>query len=707
MNYNSFKFIIWVVILSAVLLVPSNARGEEIIYQGITIAPSYSYYLSGRTDRVRGYIIRIDNVKSLKKPGLVLLANELDLEGEAYVVINDNSYDIPEVPGGLLGKIVVPLNREHLKEGINEIEYFMRTNSNGYEVLDTRIEKVIENKAKVVGQTYRVLARGREPTIKDFDFVMGYKNEYKRKEKDVPEWANRGIRFYRAGIDFEHLDRMFEMFKEAHINLIAVGIPRSKDSEEYIKIKNFIDRCHSNGIKVTSFHSLGGINLRSVIMNPELENWLSIDEYGMFRWRQTGKVFLADINNKEYKNEMLKEAEIAIDIGVDEIYYDYAIGGVGDVVMFFSEVRELCKKKGKNLSIYGNCKGNILVDDMCDITKSEGTEEAGVWDGKWVHNIAQSRFYYSAGDGWKLYRSKYEGADPGVPNPGARDVREGMKYGWKRPIAEAYAFQSHFAIAEAGEKLRGGWILKNNNLAMDIWNGICQYYGFIDENEELYNDVSTLSKVGLLAPPQIPSFEVSLKRVPLYNALAELNVMYDVLLLPRINIDMLKRYKAIVIADIPWVSEYQLKIIQEYVKNGGKIYTVGSSNELRELANIYSPLSLVDEIEKEATRNEFLSNIRNLSGEPLVTVVGAKYVLANVVKKKNTDRIILHFVNYSNPVENLNVKVNLEGFIDEINNTRFLSPDNVPKELKNLIVNGDKAEFTLPKLDLYNIVVIN
>jgi hypothetical protein len=210
-----------------------------------------------------------------------------------------------------------------------------------------------------------------------------------------------------------------------------------------------------------------------------------------------------------------------------------------------------------------------------------------------------------------------------------------------------------------------------------------------------------------LAPPQIPSFEVSLRRVPLYNALAELNVMYDVLLLPRINIDILKRYRAILIADIPWISESQLKVIKEYVKNGGKIYTVGSSDELRELADIYSPVSIVDEIEKEAKRNEFLSNIGNLSGKPLISVAGSKYVLANVVKKKNEDEIILHFVNYSETVSNLNVKVNLEGFIDEINNIYLLSPDSTPKELNNLIVNGDKAEFTIPRLDIYSLVVID
>ena len=698
----------WIIVFVIVCMIFSCARNKKRFYQGITVSPSYSYDMSGRTDRVKGYIIKIDDIKTLKDPCLLLLAKGLDKD-EAYVDVNGNKYDIPPIASGLLGKIVIPLNIEYLKEGINEIEYFKKLNSDGYEILDSRIQLVKEVSARVVGQTYRKAARGRPASISDFDFIISYKHEYKRKESDVPEWVNRSIRFYRAGIDFDRLDRMFEMFKEAHINLVAVGIPSNKGSEEYKRVKDFIGRCHKNGIRVTSFMSLGGINLRRVVMNPEIKSWISRDEYGELRWRRRGGTYLANLNNKDYRNEVLRRAVLAIDAGVDELYYDWAIGGTGEVMSFFSDVRDLCKKKGKNLSIYGNCKGNILVDEVCDITKSEGTTEAGVWDGKWVHNVAQSRFYYAAGYGWKPYRSKYEGADPGVPNPGAHDVRNGMKCGWKRPIAEASAFQSHFAIAEAGRKLREGWVLKNNKLAMDIWKDICQYNKFLDKNEEFYTNVSIVSKVGLLAPPLIPSFEVSLKRVPLYNALAEMNLMYDVLLLPRIDMDMLKRYKAIVIPDIPWVDKPQLKVIEDYKKGGGKIYTIGSSENLKRLATVYSPPSVCQEIEKETTRKEFLNNIEKLSGEPLITLKGAKYVIANIVKKKGTDRIILHFVNYSESVENVRVQVNLEGFVDRISkeNIRLLSPDQVPKEVKGLSIKGKKVEFTIPKLEIYNVVVIN
>ena len=52
-----------------------NAQDQvDSYYQGITIAPTYSYHLSGRTDRVKGYLIKIDDISILKNPGLVILA---------------------------------------------------------------------------------------------------------------------------------------------------------------------------------------------------------------------------------------------------------------------------------------------------------------------------------------------------------------------------------------------------------------------------------------------------------------------------------------------------------------------------------------------------------------------------------------------------------------------------------------------------------
>ncbi|UCE08254.1 MAG: hypothetical protein JSW07_09625, partial [bacterium] len=564
----------------------------------------------------------------------------------------------------------------------------------------------------LIGQTYHLLARGKPSSIRDFDFVFNYKGDNKRLEKDIPDWARRGkINFYRAGIDWDHLERMFEMFKEAHINLVATGIPADKNSEDYRRVKGFIDRCHSLGIHITAFNSLGSIRFRNFLLHPESEKWISRDEYGALRWRgEKGGSYAADLQNDDYrKNDLLKRAEIQIDAGVDELYYDWAIGGTGDVLKFFAEVRELAEKKGKNISIYGNCKGNILADEVCDLTKSEGTTEAGVWNGKWVHNIAQARFYYASGDGVKPYRSKYEGADPGVANPGAFDVRDGMKCGWKKPIAEASAFQSHFAIAETGDKLLSGWIHKDNPLAMEIWEGICQYYSFLNEHRDLYTTVSCVSKIGIIAPPHIPSFEVSLTRESLYNALAEMNIMYDVLLLHRLTSEMLSHYKAVIIPNIPWVEANQLAAIKSYKKSGGKIYTIGSMGALQQFADDISSADIFLRLYEKGVREELRNKIKNLEGEPLISLTNAGYVAANVVQKNGTDRFILHFVNYDKPLENVRVRVNLDEYPIKLNKNKIkmLSPDMVPQQVQEISVKGNTAEFVLPVLNIYDVVILN
>jgi hypothetical protein len=712
------------------------SKPAKAFYQAYVVAPSYEYELSGRKDRVKGYVIKVDAPERLSSPGLVVLVSGV-APGEGRVTVNGHTYDLPALMGetagparnteknqpgkegwysfssgdDIIGKVVIPLTPTHLQAGLNEIEFFKSSDADGYEVVDAGLESVLQTAPTLIGQTYHLLGRGRGATIRDFDFAFNYRSEKKRSLEDIPAWARRGkVNFYRAGIDWAHLDRMFEMFEEAHINLVATHVPMDTSSEEYRRVKAFIDRCHANNIRVTAFNSVGGIGLRDVLMHPEKQSWISRDEFGNLRWRSPNDTFAADLQNEDYRrNVLLKQAAIAIDAGVDELYYDWSIGGTGDVIHFLDEVRQLAASKDKNISIFGNCKGNILVDEVADLTKTEGTSEAGVWNGKWVHNIAQARFYYASGYGVKSYESKYEGADPGVPNPGAHDVRDGMKVGWRKPIAEASAFQSHFAIAEAGQKLLHGWIMKDNPTAVQTWGEISRYFSFLSDHQNLYTDVACVSKVGVVSPPHIPSFEVTLKRDNLYNALAESNVMYDVVLLHRLTPELLSRYKAIVIPNIPWMDAGQIAAIRKYKKNGGKIYTIGSSRELWELADVQSPASILDEVQNEKGRRELMVKINQLSGEQVITIPGTNYVAANVVKKTDSDRVILHFVNYHTPLKNVRVSVNLDGVIKQIDSKRIhlFSPDGGAKEIEVASVRGTQVEFVLPELDVYDVVAIN
>jgi hypothetical protein len=99
----------------------------------------------------------------------------------------------------------------------------------------------------------------------------------------------------------------------------------------------------------------------------------------------------------------------------------------------------------------------------------------------------------------------------------------------------------------------------------------------------------------------------------------------------------------------------------------------------------------------------------NLEGDPLISISGTKYVAANIVHKNGSDRYVLHFVNYDQPLENVRVKVNLEGYPIKISkkSLTLFSPDKMPEKIKEISVRGKTVEFVLPVLEIYDIVVLN
>ena len=149
--------------------------------------------------------------------------------------------------------------------------------------------------------------------------------------------------------------------------------------------------------------------------------------------------------------------------------------------------------------------------------------------------------------------------------------------------------------------------------------------------------------------------------------------------------------------------------IRTYKKNGGKIYAIGSIRELRELADVQSPASILDEAQNETGRRELMAKINQLSGEQVITLSGADYVAANVVKKTDSHRVILHFVNYNTPVKNVRVRVNLDGVVNQIDSKRIelFSPDGHAKGVEVASVRGTQVELVLPELEVYDVVAIN
>ena len=575
------------------------AQDQHTVYPGVTVSASYAYDISGRTDRIKGFLIKVGDPQTLKNPGLVILATGIGSPGQALLKFNGKDYAVPSMEGDFSGrdgaarparsgsaadvagedviaKIVIPLKAADVTAGVNQAEFFRGPNSGAYGVLAAQIESVTQTAPAVMGQTHHLLSRNLPPKIRDFDAVYGLNPDERRRVEDTPAWGRQGlVNYYRSGMG-PNLDRMSEMFAPAHINLVSVGIPRQRDSEAFRNTNALIDRYHAKGMKVASPNTLGGVALREVLSNPAAESWLAHDEYGNKIWMSNGSSFAADISSPSYRAYVLAHVETQIDAGADELYYDYGLGGTGDVRTLFEEMRA--------------------------------------------------------------------------------------------------------------------------------------YFGFRAENQQLFAGVSTVSKIGVLAPPHVPSFEVALTRESLYNALSEMNIMHDILLLHRLtSAQMLSRYKAVIITDIPRMDAAQTAALEAYKRAGGRIYTIGSAKKFRDLSDVTMPAALFARLAEPPVRKELAESLRKLEGAPLVTIEDARYVAANLVRKNGQNRFILHLVNYDKPLKNVRVKVDFEGVADSIDSRslRLYSPDSVSRTVNVTNSTGRILEFQVPELDVYDIITFN
>jgi len=98
-----------------------------------------------------------------------------------------------------------------------------------------------------------------------------------------------------------------------------------------------------------------------------------------------------------------------------------------------------------------------------------------------------------------------------------------------------------------------------------------------------------------------------------------------------------------------------------------------------------------------------------VEGEPLITLEETRYVAANLLKKNNENRYILHLVNYDKPLKNVRVKLNLEGVADAIDakSLHLFSPDAVPKEVKVTKARAQAVEFVVPALEVWDVIIFD
>jgi hypothetical protein len=109
-------------------------------------------------------------------------------------------------------------------------------------------------------------------------------------------------------------------------------------------------------------------------------------------------------------------------------------------------------------------------------------------------------------------------------------------------------------------------------------------------------------------------------------------------------------------------------------------------------------------------RDSFLKTIASFSEDLKLEIINATNTLGNITVIKNTDQIIIHLINYGEyQEENVIVRANINILKQELDKRKIeaYSPDMNKDLIRNIKIVESELEFEVPKLDTYEIIVIN
>jgi len=521
-----------------------------------------------------------------------------------------------------------------------------------------------------------------------------------------------------ANIYGRDFDKMLAFLKQAEFNWVWVtwsnGWSMDDEAGNRKQLASVIEKCHANNIKVTAYMSASNMFWWSTFrQEPETRKWL---------WRVAGMPVLyggspfrvlADVTKPEWRQYLLKKAELAIDSGVDAIFYDNIFGDNYANKLLMTETQRLAEKKAKEngrpkVLVYANIHigpGRFDINDQCDLLWDEaGKDNPGVWEGKFqAGNARKIKFLEGAKQNWQPLKFEND-----IYHCGPRETCIPIPAVQKLSIAEAYAFGAALSRNIEGRFLKG--IITGEKPALETWAAISDYNKFVKDNSTLYNRVTEVARIALLSQAEKnPAADIFLRR----------NVMFGTKALDLMDKGMpLNSYKVLVVPfNLPRLTDQQEKYFSDFSSSGGKIFMPekGVKNNLQFFSTIKSSITPVSsktllEIQNNGPLKNWIGELNKAAGGAVVSIENNKYLVANVTKKDGADTFIVHLINYdrSSPVENVKVKLDLAGFAKNLAGSRatLFSPDENAGQIQNFSCTGAKCEFTVGKIRYYTIIVI-
>ncbi|MEM3449002.1 MAG: beta-galactosidase trimerization domain-containing protein [Thermoproteota archaeon] len=420
--------------------------------------------------------------------------------------------------------------------------------------------------------------------------------------------------------------------KKIHVNWIWVTFSNgfSIEAEEIQReiLKPFIKKCHENGIRVTAYMSLTNMFQHNMFRDvPQSKKWVQIGPdgeivtYAPFLYGGQFSRYLACLNNPEWIDYLLKRVDLAIDAGVDAIFYDnvgnnctcprceegfrqyseqvmsrplpvpkeglkmdadlaktlkgeenarrvinylFHIYQLKVIKEAFRKILDYGRRRKPELILYCNCHQKPHVSDFCNAIFSEDGEEPGIFQGKLVNNAGLFKYLYAYGDGWKPVKVEF-GQHWSYYAPGLKEEDREVVLSarsQKRMMAEAAMFQGS-AVLEITERtgLLYLGMFFHEKWALNFMEDIGKYNEFLEQNQEYYIDTKSMAEVAVVIDEP--------EKSQLISWLFASGLQVDAIIDRAITRANLNKYRVIILPDIQRMSDEAAESLRSYVKTGG------------------------------------------------------------------------------------------------------------------------------------------
>lgn len=496
----------------------------------------------------------------------------------------------------------------------------------------------------------------------------------------------------------EHLDKIIDLIKQAQFNWIWVtwsnGWSVETEARNRAQLARVIERCHAEGIRVTAYLSASNMFWQDAWRNDP-----GLMLYGLwygpvpifYAGNPEGRVEvnfgrrMADARFPGWRQYLLKKVGLAIDAGVDGIFYDNLIGNTGAFAKLLDETRSLAREKSAvngrpPAVVYSNVHLDPGRFNLCDrgevVWMEDGKDSPGVWDGYWqVEGARKIKFLRGEMRPWQPLKYENDVYHCGhrercIPGPEVQ----------KLSMAEAHAFGAAYSRNIEGRFLTA--LVRDEPEAVAAWEAIAQYNEFFAEHEDFYRGVKSVATLTLICRRQDD---------PLADDFIRRSVQFETKVWGHLEDGApLKEMRVAVVNELPTrLRKEDVAIIQDFVAGGGKI-----------LAADPARLSRLTGVRMGAGIESYTA--LNGDSHRLKVEGGNQAVIAHAARAAD-GRLIIHLLNYdyARPTENFKVVVEASGATAEA-----FSPDG-PVGLSGIQSGDGELAFTVDRLPRYAVVVIN